>query len=292
MEPRSAPPAYEEVIPHQNRYKNSILTPAYRVYPINTVQPHSTVTPILHLNTPYPIQTFQSGPNFTPAINQNSIYQVQTYQTTENFQANAVTHLGFRADMAVRIGDRLIIDFEKLSCCMFEKSGLHPQVKHNIPTEIKSKEITPQIWMNWMSELDEIQQMAPSVCGCLMLFCVPCGVMQSILCATLCPLSMNHQLSWLPCCYGDWYEALRQWMNELNASLSKIDMYAKFMTYKPYNNAPRSRLYTERIDGKDQHYEMSFLVISLTAEESVRLQMEHWAHGIESNCRADIGRCV
>ena len=169
------------LIPHQNRYNNSILTPAYRVYPVNTVQPHSTVTPILHLNTPYPIQTFQSGPNFTPAINQNSIYQVQTYQTTENFQANAVTHLGFRADMAVRIGDRLIIDFEKLSCCMFEKSGLHPQVKHNIPTEIKSKEITPQIWMNWMSELDEIQQMASSVCGCLMLFCVPCGVMQSIL---------------------------------------------------------------------------------------------------------------
>ena len=62
MDPRSAPPAYEEVIPHQNKYNNSILTPAYRVYPVNTVQPHSTVTPILHLNTPYPIQTFQSGP--------------------------------------------------------------------------------------------------------------------------------------------------------------------------------------------------------------------------------------
>lgn len=101
---------------------------------------------------------------------------------------------------------------------MFEKSGLHPQIKHNIPMEIQSKGITHQIWMKWM-------------------------------------------------------------------------FMTKFMTYKPYN-APRSKLYTKRIDGKDQHYEMSFLVISFTAEESARLQMEHWAHGIEGNCRADIGRYV
>ena len=239
MDSTSASPAYEEVIPYQNRYNNPIFTPAYRVYPGNTIQPHSTVTPILHPSAPYPIQTFQPGSNFLPVINQNTIYQVPTHQTIENFRANAVTQLGFRTDMAVCIEDRLIIDFEKLSCYMFEKSGLHPQVKHNIPMEIQSKGITHQIWMKWMSELDEIQKMAPSVCGCLMIFCVPYGIMQSILCATVCPLSMNHQFSWLPCCYGDWYEALRQWMNDVNASLSKIDMYAKFMTYKPYNNAPR-----------------------------------------------------
>lgn len=114
MDSTSASPAYEEVIPYQNRYNNPIFTLAYRVYPGNNIQPHSTVTPILHPSAPYPIQNFQPGSNFLPVINQNTIYQVPTHQTIENFRANAVT----QADMAVRIEDRLLISKNYRAACL------------------------------------------------------------------------------------------------------------------------------------------------------------------------------
>ena len=199
---------------------------------------------------------------------------------------------GLRTDMAVKQGNRLIIDFEKVACCMLREVGLHPHVKHNIPLEIEAKGITDDTWLQWMSKLDKIQKKAPSVCGCLIMFCFPGLFVQSTLCALLCPLSMDHMFSWLPCCYGDWYAALRRWMDEVNATLNQIDMHAELMTYKPFNNAPRSRLFGDRTAGKDHNYEMSFLVIALTKEESVKLQQEGWDHGVNDKCTSGIGRCL
>ena len=199
---------------------------------------------------------------------------------------------GLRTDMAVVQGNRLIIDFEKVSCCMLNEVGLHPQVKHNIPLEISSKGISEHTWFKWMSQLDEIQKKSPSICGCLIMFCFPGGLVQSILCALLCPLSMDHCFSRLPCCYGDWYGALRGWMDDVNNTLNRVDMHAKLMTYKPFNNAPKSRLFGDRTSGKDHNYEMSFLVIALTKDESMKLQQESWDHGVNDKCTSGIGRCL
>ena len=116
--------------------------------------------------------------------------------------------------------------------------------------------------------------------------------MQALLCAMFCPVSMNHFLSWLPCCYGDWYEALRIWMNNVNTTLKSKGMYAKLVTYRPFNAAPQSKFYNRRIAGKDHSYEMSFLVIALTPAESVKLEAESWDHGVNDRCTSGIGRCL
>ena len=143
-----------------------------------------------------------------------------------------------------------------------------------------------------MSKLDEIQKKASSICGCLIMFCFSGLFVQSALCALICPLSMDHMFSGLPCCYGDWYIALKNWMNDVNNVLNQADMHAKLVTYKPFNYAPRSALFEDRTGGKDQNYEMSFLIITLTKEESIKLQIESWGYGINDRCTSGIGRCL
>ena len=150
-----------------------------------------------------------------------------------------------RADMIVREGNRLIIDFEKVPCCIGQEVGLHPQVKDRIPSEIESNRISADTWFKWMSKLDEIQKKAPTICVCLM-FCFPGLFTQSALCALICLLSMDHMFSWLPCCYGDWYDALKNWMDDVNDVLNQADIHAKLVTYKPFNYAPRSALFEDR----------------------------------------------
>ena len=199
---------------------------------------------------------------------------------------------GLRTDMVVKKGNRLIIDFEKVSCYMFQETGLHPRVKQNIPLEIESKGISAETWFKWMSQLDDIQKKSPSICGCLIMFTFPALFVQSYMCALLCPLSMDHMFSWLPCCYGDWYAALRRWMDDVNDTLNEIDMHAKLVTYKPFNNAPRSRFFGDRTAGKDHNYEISFLVIALTKAESLKLQQESWDHGVNDKYTSGIGRCL
>merc|ERR1712136_257641 len=104
--------------------------------------------------------------------------------------------------MSVIIGERLIYDFEKTSCWPGQAVGLDPQVKDNVHPLLLERGVSAQQWHEWMSELDEVQKKAGSVAGCLCTVCFP--------------LSMNHPLSWLPCCYGDWYEALRKWTENVN----------------------------------------------------------------------------
>ena len=69
-------------------------------------------------------------------------------------------------------------------------------------------------------------------------------------------------------------------------------MHAKLLTYKPYNNAPKSKLYGERTAGKNHDYEMSFLAIALTRAESEKLQKESWDHGVNDKCTSGQGRCI
>ena len=193
---------------------------------------------------------------------------------------------------SVRINDRLIYDFEKVMCCLGQHSGLQPQVKDQIPFELSEAGISTMQWYEWMSQLDEIQMDAPTLWGCFLMYCFPGFFIQSIICEVCCPISRNHCLSCLPCCYGDWYEALRNWMNKVNETLMEHGMHAKFLTYKPFSNAPKSKLYEQRIDGKDHNYEMSFLVIALNPDESKKLEEESWDHGVNDGCTSGIGRSV
>ena len=191
-------------------------------------------------------------------------------------------------------GDRMIFDFEKIMCCPFQAhlSGLHGEVKHQTPIEIKEKNISPDQWYEWMSKLEKIQKNSPTISGCLLIFCFPGLCVQTILCAKLCPVSMDHCLSFLPCCYGDYYKKLREWMKNVNITLNQNGMHAKLVTYKPFNNAPKSKTFGDRVAGKNHDYEMSFLIIALTEGESIVLQNESWDHGINDECTSGIGRCL
>lgn len=251
------------------------------------------VLDVLDKPPPYGESLSNQLPRNDSVIYQPNDLSIITIQPTEQGSGGILRRASnCQADMIVKEGNRLIIDFEKVACCMGQKVGLHPQVKNRIPLEIECKGISRDTWFKWMSKLDEIQKKAPSICGCLIMFCFPGLFVQSTLCALLCPLSMDHMFSWLPCCYGDWYAALKNWMDDVNNVLNQVDMHAKLVTYKPFNYAPRSALFEDRTRGKDQNYEMSFLIIALTKEESIKLQIESWDHGINDKCTSGIGRCL
>jgi len=192
-----------------------------------------------------------------------------------------------------RIGNRIIYDFEKVSCYPGQHNGLDFGVESQVPKEMADKGISLHQWAEWVSELQEIQRKAPTVCGCLLMFCFPGFLVQSILCAMFCPISMAHPFKFLPCCYGDWYDGLDKWMSKVNTVLNRKEMHAKLMTYKPYSGAPKSRNYGTRTAGKDPgNYEMSFLVIALNKQESLKLQSESWDHGVNDRCTSGIGRIL
>lgn len=195
-------------------------------------------------------------------------------------------------DMAYKSGNRLIYDFEKVSCCPWQTVGLDPNVKDQLPDELHDKGITEVEWRNWMVDLMEIQRKAPSITGCLCMFCIPGALAQSILCAMFCPISMNHPLKWLPCCYGDWYAELRKWQDDVNSVLNQHDMHIKLTTYKPWQKAPKSKLHGYRIAGKDHNYEMSMMIISLTEAETEKLKIESWDQGVHDTCTSGIGRVL
>ena len=147
---------------------------------------------------------------------------------------SSITPGGLRLDKAKRIGDRLIIDFEKNSCCPWETTGLDPDCKNYVPEELRVKGISQDLWAEWCDKLMKVQKKSPSVAGCLCIFCFPGAIPQSILCATFCPISADHCFKWLPCCYGDWYVGLNKWQRKVNAVLNPKDMHAKLKTYKPF----------------------------------------------------------
>lgn len=197
--------------------------------------------------------------------------------------------------MAVRVGDRLIFDFEKWPYGCFETgTGIDPQVKHDIPIELSSKGVLADQWYDWMTELARLQKLAPSELGTCIMFCIPGIFIQALLCTLFCPISMNHPLSDLPCCHGDWYEELKKWMENVNGVLNENGMHAKFQTYKPPSAAPKSKAYHMRMESRGYRYgyEMSFLVIALTPEESRKLQEESWDNGVNDCLLSGIGRCV
>ena len=236
-----------------------------------TNQPLSTISPLPLKQLP-PIRTVQQAEVAHPS------------QVTTDIQ--------HKHDMAYKDGQRLIYDFEKVGCCPGEVVGIDPHVKDALPWELEQKGITKEQWHDWMIALMDNQKLAPSITGCLCMFCVPGFLAQSILCAMFCPISMDHCLKWLPCCYGDWYAGLRKWQNDVNSVLNHHDMHVKLMTYKPYQKAPKSRLHGSRIAGKDHNYEMSMMVISLTEEETERLKLESWDHGVNDGCTSGIGRLL
>ena len=197
-----------------------------------------------------------------------------------------------KLDMAHKVGKRLVYDFEKVSCCPWQTVGLDPKVKDQIPWELEGKGITKEQWWDWMVELMRNQKRAPSIAGCLCMFCIPGGVVQSILCALFCPISMDHCLTCLPCFYGDWYVGLRKWQDDVNFVLNQYDMHVKLITYKPWQKAPMSKLHGSRIAGKDHNYEMSMMVISLTEDETEKLKLESWDQGVHDTCTSGIGRLL
>ena len=195
-------------------------------------------------------------------------------------------------DMAYKVGNRLIYDFEKIACCPWQVVGINAWVKDQLPWELMAKGITADQWRDWMLELMEIQKMATSIIGCLCIFCFPGFVPQSILCAIFCPISMDHCFKWLPCCYGDWYVGLSKWQNDVNFVLNRHDMHLKLITYKPWQKAPKSKLHGDRIAGKNHDYEMSMMVISLTEAETEKLKMQSWDQGVNDTCTSGIGRVL
>ena len=217
---------------------------------------------------------------------------IQPQQPVEVFPPSLTVDIEHKHDMAYKDGNRLIYDFEKVGCCPWDRPGLQPQVKDQLPWELEQKGITAHQWREWMMALMENQKRAPSVVGCLCIFCFPAGLVQSILCACLCPISMDQPLKCLPCFYGDWYVGLRQWQDNVNAVLNRHGMHVKLMTYKPHNRAPKSKMHANRVTGKDEKYEMSFMVISLTPEETEKLKYESWDHGVNDTCTSGIGRCL
>ena len=195
-------------------------------------------------------------------------------------------------DMAHKVGNRLIYDFEKVACCPWQVVGLATGVEHQVPWELATKGITANQWRDWMLELMENQKRAPSIVGCLSMFCLPGFIPQSILCALFCPISMEHSFKWLPCCYGDWHAGLRKWQDDLNFVLNRYDMHIKLITYKPWQKAPKSKLHSFRIAGKNHDYEMSMMLISLTKDETEKLKMQSWHQGVNDTCTSGIGRVL
>ena len=147
---------------------------------------------------------------------------------------SSITAGGLRLDKAVRNGDRIIIDFEKVGCCPWDTVGLDPDCKNYVPQELNDKGISGSMWCEWCEDLAKVQKKSPSVGGCLCIFCFPGFFVQSILCATFCPISANHPLKCLPCFYGDWYHGLDKWQRKVNAVLNPKDMHLKLKTYKPH----------------------------------------------------------
>ena len=194
--------------------------------------------------------------------------------------------------MYVRIDDRLIFDFEKMACCCGGQKGLHADVKHHLPAELHAKGIPLGKWLEWMTDLDEIQNMVKSIAEYLCMYFIPFLSLQFLVCYLCCPLSMNHKCSFLPCCVGDWHQALREWLERVNEYLNVYGMHAKFLTYKPYCRAPRSKFYDERIHCQGKKYEMSFLAISVTSEATTILREESWDHGTGNCCISGIGRVI
>ena len=111
--------------------------------------------------------------------------------------------------MACKHGNRLIYDFEKDLCCPCETVGLDPSVQNQIPWELEQKGITKEEWKVWMVKLMDNQKKAPSTVGWYCVYCCPGFIIQSIVCFLCCPISMDHCLKGLPCCYGDWYVPIR-----------------------------------------------------------------------------------
>ena len=142
---------------------------------------------------------------------------------------------GLRLDKAVRIGNRLVLDFEKHACLPCNVVGLDQDCKYYIPHELAEKGITASQWHEWCRDLDKVQRKSPSIYGCVCLFCFPAGLVQSILCAALCPISAHHCLDWLPCCYGDWHYGIARWQSKVNETLLAKSMMCKLKTYKPHN---------------------------------------------------------
>ena len=148
---------------------------------------------------------------------------------------SSITPGGLRLDKAKRIGDRLIIDFEKYSCCPFEVTGLDPDCKNYVPDELRAKGISQDLWFEWCDELMKVQKKSPSCGGCLCIYCFPGLLVQSVLCAVCCPTSGDHCLKRLPCFYGDWNVGLLKWQHKVNGVLNRKDMHAKLKTYKPHS---------------------------------------------------------
>ena len=158
-----------------------------------------------------------------------------TGQGESSAVVSSVTAGGFRLDKAKKIGNRLVIDFEKTSCCPWETTGLDPDCKNYVPEELRIKGITQGLWVEWCEELMKVQKKSPSISGCLCVFCFPGLFVQCILCAVFCPTSGDHCLKCLPCFYGDWHAGLSKWQRKVNEVLNKKDMHAKLKTYKPHN---------------------------------------------------------
>lgn len=207
-------------------------------------------------------------------------------------QQDSNQNSSFNLEMYVIKDGRLIIDFEKVSCCPCQTVGIDERATYNAPTPLKNKGITDSQWKSWIKNLMKVQKKAPSIIGCLCIFCFPGLIVQSMLCAMLCPTSMAWPLDFLPFYYGDWYRGLKGWMEDVNKILNPLEMHAKLLTYKPYNNAPRSKLYGQRIAGKDEKYEMSFLAIALNKQASEKLIIECWDHGVNDGCTSGIGRLL
>ena len=243
------------------------------------------------------VQTTQPFPS-TPLFQANKLPPIPAPMTPittveqESFEPESEPDKDHKYDMAYKEGNRLIYDFEKVACCPGEVVGLNPRVADALPWELKQALVTKEQWRGWMLSLMENQKRAPSVAGCLCMFCVPGFFVQSILCAMLCPISMDHCFKCLPCFYGDWYVGLRKWQAEVNEVLNQRNMHVKLMTYKPWQKAPKSMGNGARSAGKDHNYEMSMMVISLTEAETQKLKMESWDHGVHDTCTSGIGRLL
>ena len=237
------------------------------------------------------VQTTQ--PRSISQLNSNRLPPINPrHSTTVSLPSPVVIDTNHKLDMAHKVGNRLIYDFEKVSCCPWQTVGLDPKVQDQIPWELEGKGITKEQWRDWMTDLMKNQKKAPSIAGCLCMFCFPGAIPQSILCALFCPISMDHCLTCLPCFYGDWYVGMRKWQDKVNAVLNQHDMHVKLITYKPWQKAPMSKHHGNRVAGKDHNYEMSMMVISLTENETEKLKMESWDQGVHDTCTSGIGRLL
>ena len=237
------------------------------------------------------VQTTQ--PRSISQLNNNRLPPINPrHSTTVSLPSPVVIDTNHKLDMAHKVGNRLIYDFEKVSCCPWQTVGLDPKVQDQLPWELEGKGITKEQWRDWMTDLMKNQKRAPSIAGCLCMFCFPGAIPQSILCAMFCPISMDHCLTCLPCFYGDWYVGMRTWQDEVNSVLNQHDMHVKLITYKPWQKAPMSKLHGTRVAGKDHNYEMSMMVISLTENETEKLKMESWDQGVHDTCTSGIGRLL